>query len=563
MIPEHNVVIEYDGSQHHAAAGAFDRDRRQTDALTAARWTVVRIRPRTLKPTDANCVQIASNATIKQISTSVMTRLSELGYPPPKLGAYIDDSELWASADADRAVLNLKSRSLLDEFPNIASEWHPTRNGTRTPRDVNPGSKIPVWWLCSKCSFEWRVRPGHRTKDVGTGCPQCAAKNRAEQVRIPKPGNSLAEVHPHLLKIFHPTKNGDLDLHTVNSGTTREIWWLCPDCGHEWKTRAPRNSGCRPCGAKRRGKQIATPEPGRSFADLHPEIARQWHPTKNGDLLPSDVREGHAKLVWWLCQDCGREWQRSPGARVANGSGCRRCAARKVGVVRKTPGPGESLADTHPHLVPDWITDKNPGLSPTSVKANRLERAWWRCPQCGYEWNARIDTRALQGHGCKRCASAQLSITKKRPKPGRTLADIKPELMRIWHPRRNADIKPEDLNPKSHTRVWWLCPDCGHEWQATPGRPGCRPCSMKLVGASQSKPAPGRSLQERYPAMAEQWDEERNSPVSLADVAAGSNRYFWWICPDCNHQWRARPSTRINSVYLCPSCKTQTVRDDP
>lgn len=493
VIPAQRVVIEYDGSHHHAAADAFDRDRRQTDALTSAGWTVIRIRPRALEPTDANCVQIANNATIKQIADAVLIKLAELGYPLPKFDAYLGDCELWAGAEADRAVLNLKSRSLLEEFPDVAAEWHPTRNGARTPRDVNPGSKIPVWWLCSTCSHEWRVRPGHRTKDGGTGCPRCATKKRAVQVRIPKPGNSLAEVHPHLLKIFHPTKNDDLDPRKVNAGTTREIWWLCPDCSHEWKTNSPRNSGCRPCGSKRRGEQIATPESGRSLADLHPDIASQWHPTKNGALLPTQVREGHAKLVWWRCHDCGREWQRSPGARVANGAGCRRCAARKVGAIRKTPSPGQSLADTHPNVAAEWILEKNPGFSPIALRANSLERAWWRCSKCGHEWEARIDTRALRGHGCRRCAASQLSVTQRRPRPGRSLADVKPELMRMWHPSRNTEITPEAIKPNSHTRIWWLCPDCGHEWEAPPGHTGCRPCGMKRAGAKRTKLARGRS----------------------------------------------------------------------
>ncbi|SON61727.1 hypothetical protein MSIMFI_03245 [Mycobacterium simulans] len=559
VIPDMSIVIEYDGSQHHAAAEAFDRDRRQTDALTAAGWAVIRLRPQALEPIDFNCVQIANNASIKNIASAALAKMAALGHPPSKLDAYLRDSELWASAEADRAVLNLRSRSLLDEFPDVAAEWHPTRNGARTPRDVNPGSKIPAWWLCSECSHEWRVRPGHRTRDGGTGCPRCAARMSGIRRRIPKPGNSLAEVYPDLLKIFHPTKNGDLDLREVNAGTTRRIWWQCPACNHEWHTTSPRNSGCRPCGAKRRGEKIATPESGRSLADLHPDIASQWHPTKNGALLPSQVREGYAKLVWWLCQDCGREWRRSPGARVANGSGCRRCAAGKVGAARKTPAPGESLADTHPELAAEWLFEKNPGSSPVALKANSLKRAWWRCAECSHEWEARIDTRALRGHGCKRCASVQLSVTQRRPKPGRSLADVKPGLMRMWHSTRNDGISPYDLKPNSHTRVWWLCPDCGHEWQARPGRPGCRPCSMKKVGVAQSKPAPGRSLQERFPAMAKQWDADRNSPLTPADVAAGSNQYFWWVCPDCRHEWRARPSTRITSVYLCPSCKSETV----
>ncbi|WP_370653218.1 MULTISPECIES: zinc-ribbon domain-containing protein [Mycobacterium] len=481
VVPGMKVIIEYDGSYHHAVADAFERDCLQTALLTAASWTVVRIRPEPLVPIDSQSVRVAANATIKQIASAVVRKLSLLGHTPSNLDGYLADDELWAGGEADRAVLHFKSRSLLYEFPRIAAEWHPTRNGSRTPRDVNPGSKLPVWWQCAECGHEWRVRPGHRTKAGGTGCPQCAASRRARQNRTPKPGKSMAEIHPHLLKIFHPTRNGDLDLRALNGGTTHEIWWLCPDCGHQWRTGTARRSGCRPCASKRQGQKAARPRAGQSLADLHPAIAEQWHPTKNKNLLSSHVREGCATPVWWLCADCGHEWRRSPGARVANRSGCRCCAAGKAGAARMMPAHGESLADTHPHLAGEWIPEKNPGLSPTSVKANRFERAWWRCSRCGHAWNARVDTRALLGYGCMKCALTRLSITNRRPLPGRSLIEVKPELLPLWHATRNTDIKPRDLNPNSHTRVWWQCPACGYEWQAAPRQTGCRPCGMKRV----------------------------------------------------------------------------------
>jgi hypothetical protein len=30
-------------------------------------------------------------------------------------------------------------------------------------------------------------------------------------------------------------------------------------------------------------------------------LAKQWHPTKNGKLTPSDVGAGSTKKVWWKC----------------------------------------------------------------------------------------------------------------------------------------------------------------------------------------------------------------------------------------------------------------------
>ena len=38
-----------------------------------------------------------------------------------------------------------------------------------------------------------------------------------------------------------------------------------------------------------------------SFAETHPEVAKQWHPTKNGDLSPKDFTHGTHKKVWWKC----------------------------------------------------------------------------------------------------------------------------------------------------------------------------------------------------------------------------------------------------------------------
>jgi len=60
--------------------------------------------------------------------------------------------------------------------------------------------------------------------------------------------------------------------------------------------------------------------------ETHPEIAAQWHPTKNGDLRPSDVTAGSNKKVWWLCpnkcpEGCAHEWEATIYSR-ANGSRC-------------------------------------------------------------------------------------------------------------------------------------------------------------------------------------------------------------------------------------------------
>jgi hypothetical protein len=46
------------------------------------------------------------------------------------------------------------------------------------------------------------------------------------------------------------------------------------------------------------------------------------------------------------------------------------------------------------------------------------------------------------------------------------MADVKPELLREWHPTRNTDLKARDVYTDHPEKVWWICAQ-GHEWEAT------------------------------------------------------------------------------------------------
>lgn len=44
---------------------------------------------------------------------------------------------------------------------------------------------------------------------------------------------------------------------------------------------------------------VGKPPKGKSLAEVNPELAKEWHPTNNGDLTTMDVTVGSAKKVWW------------------------------------------------------------------------------------------------------------------------------------------------------------------------------------------------------------------------------------------------------------------------
>lgn len=129
-------------------------------------------------------------------------------------------------------------------YPELAAQWHPTLNGTLTPDSIVAGSNRIVWWQCGK-GHAWRAKVVDRTRH-SHGCPYCA--NRLVLAGF----NDLATTRPEVAAQWHPTMNGTLTPEQVTAGSSRRIWWQCPE-GHVWRTaicnRAGRNkaTGCPVC----------------------------------------------------------------------------------------------------------------------------------------------------------------------------------------------------------------------------------------------------------------------------------------------------------------------------
>ena len=60
-----------------------------------------------------------------------------------------------------------------------------------------------------------------------------------------------------------------------------------------------------------------------TLAVVNPVLAKEWHPTKNGALLPEFVSAHSNKKVWWQCEK-GHEWEAVINSRN-KGHGCMIC----------------------------------------------------------------------------------------------------------------------------------------------------------------------------------------------------------------------------------------------
>lgn len=147
---------------------------------------------------------------------------------------------------------------------------------------------------------------------------------------------------------------------------------------------------------------------------------------------------------------------------------------------RVPPGPPtvprfRSLAALRPDLVAQLHPTRNPGLDPAALGIHSSRRVWWRCPDCGTDWQREVKLRTgARAYGCPACGKRRtLAATiarNKTPVPfERSLAHKVPELLPGLHPTRNPGFDAAAVGAGSDRRVWWQCSSCGHEWQTAIG----------------------------------------------------------------------------------------------
>lgn len=353
----------------------------------------------------------------------------------------------------------------------LLEQWDFTRNGTVTPEQISYGSKRKVWWRCEH-GHTWSAAPTTRTSG-GSGCPYCAGTR-------PIPGQTdLASRYPTLASQWHPVKNQPLLPTEVLPGSHRKVWWLCPK-GHEWQAQIKsRVGGCNcPVCANR------TLVPGENdLATVHPELARQWHPTQNGTLNPAQVLSGSRRKVWWLCSS-GHAWQAEIAARIS-GNGCPVCAGKQI-----LSGEND-LASLFPEIAMQWHPTRNGALTPHQVSPYSNRKVWWQC-KLGHSYQAVIGARTVRGSSCPYCAG------KKVLAGFNDLATVEPELASQWHPTLNGRLTPQMVTASSHHMAWWEC-SLGHVWKAViysrsgPKRCGCPVCAGSIRKQRRRQATPSLS----------------------------------------------------------------------
>ena len=294
---------------------------------------------------------------------------------------------------------------LASQRPEIAQQWDYRKNVEHKPENVTVGSGKSVWWICEK-GHEWKAAICSRTrKDKKCGCPICSNHKLLA-------GYNDVRSNEELLKNWDYERN-EVSPKNVCIGTAKQFYWKCHECGYQWKDKVisqRSGKGCPCCNKKKRVKAVQKTyirKAGGSLAELYPQLLSEWDWDANNDLNPYEIVPGYGKHIWWNCSVCGNKWKATGIMRTRrNSTGCPVCARKKQAKSRQKTflqSGVKTLNQTNPELVVEWNYEKNGDLNPEFITAGSGKSVWWKCKNCGYEWQAEVVERVRGRRKCKRC----------------------------------------------------------------------------------------------------------------------------------------------------------------
>ena len=341
----------------------------------------------------------------------------------------------------------------LTDYPNLVNEWHPTLNIGLFPENFSYGSRKKVWWQCSR-GHNWDTTISSRTR--GGGCRYCSNQSSKNEVRLftelstiftnvtnrknilgfeidvflkdikvaieydgkffhdgdqkkehdlRKQTALIASGHRFLRVREHPLqKINDHDIIVpTGSQLTKDqlnqvVNWIDKD------SLATANYIKNPNFANnsiylKSLEAFPSPPKEQSLAELFPDLAKEWHQKRNGNLTPFDFTAGSSEKVWWQCKDnLDHVYDASINKRT-NGRGCRFCT-------NQAASPDNCLATNFPDVAALWHPEKNGEVTPEMIVTGATVKRWWQCSDVlEHTWQdfPRRLTKRLTNNYCPHC----------------------------------------------------------------------------------------------------------------------------------------------------------------
>ena len=147
-----------------------------------------------------------------------------------------------------------------------------------------------------------------------------------------------------------------------------------------------------------------------SFEKKYSDLAKEWHPTLNGELKPSDITPQYNQKVWWYCNTCGQPWDREPSIRIRGkgDNGCPICSGR-----RYCKGVND-LQTKYKEIALRWHPTLNGDDKPENHRYHDDAKVYWECSECKRTLYSSI--RFMVDKGSVLCGKCRTKKTKQLKK---------------------------------------------------------------------------------------------------------------------------------------------------
>lgn len=351
--------------------------------------------------------------------------------------------------------------------------------------------------------------------------------------------NRLSIIYPEIAKEWDLDKNKPLTPNDVSYGSNRKVWWKCAECGYSWEAKIANRSfgrGCPCCANKVVVAGI------NDLATRNPELAQEWHPTRNGDLTPDMVMLGTAQKVWWLCPN-GHEYVASVLHR-GHGTNCPICNSG-----RQTSFAEKAIFYYVKKVYPDAIHRDTEVLGnrmeldiyiPSLKLAIEYDGAFWHD---GEKAKKREQEKFLR---CQQMGINLLRIKEKLRPLGESTARWEIPADASGHNRNLDEVIKQILEKIDPNYSFWtrktLYPILSVSVDVERDR-------FEIIGTLIEK----ENWSQNYPQLVQEWHPTKNENRTLDMFSRGSDEKGWWICSVCQHEWETTINHRVGGTG-CPVC---------
>lgn len=170
-IPSVQVAIEYDGEAWH---GAYQQDRKPVDEWKNAYCQqqgikLIRVRELNCYTLETPCVIYETVCHNKESLNQVIIKLLKEQFNVTNINVDVVRDEAAIKA---LSVICKTERSLGHTYPELAKQWHPTKNKELSVDGVSPLSTIKAWWHCPVCKNDYQAEIRNKTLN-NQPCPFC------------------------------------------------------------------------------------------------------------------------------------------------------------------------------------------------------------------------------------------------------------------------------------------------------------------------------------------------------------------------------------------------------